>query len=565
MNEKQQTQDTLLESSNHLSIDLSQRPHSQDTSSLHTNSNDVCQIEGDFSDVGVDPNQTKNKLSDETVTTLNVEETNDPPYTIFEDWERYAITGIASFLGVYSSISIPIYLPALPTLQEDFNITTEQINLTVVTYSIFQGLGPAFWSPMADKFGRRPIYIICILVYIGACVGLALANSYGMLLGMRALQASGMATTVALGSGVVGDMTLRKDRGSFMGIFTGITLVGGAVGPLIGGGLTASLGWRSIFWFLVISAGVSLVLTVVFFPETGRSIVGNGQVKPRRAINQAPSMVIRNALKPSQKQIPFDQGERALLSPPKSTSILRTFRIVLYKDVALILLPIGLHYTLWFMVITAQSTLLMSEYNFSALHVGISYLANGIGSVLGSLLSGRLMNYFYRRETAKYRQTWLETHGPDVPPDMSLFDIQSARLKPAQYVSLVILCSGIIFGWTIQYKVHWIVPISMTLLLSLGSVFYITIGQCLMVDLFPDESSTASASVNVVRCLLCASGLAAVDKMITALGSGGAFTLMAGIVLVSWIGIFLEMKHGQRWDRERREKEGKNDEKRLYL
>lgn len=562
MNEKHQTQDAL-ESSNHPSIDLMDLPHSQDTSSLHTNSNEVCQIEGGFLDVGVDPNQKKNKELDETVTAVNAEEPNDPPYTIFTTWERYAITAIASFLGLYSSVSIPIYLPALPTLKEDFNITTEQINLTVVTYSIFQGLGPAFWSPMADKFGRRPIYIICILVYIGACVGLALANSYGMLLGMRALQATGMATTVALGSGVVGDMTLRKDRGTFMGIFTGITLVGGAIGPIIGGGLTASLGWRSIFWFLVISAGVSFVLTILLLPETGRSIVGNGRIKPHRAINQAPSMIIRNKLKPNQKQIPFDQGEHALLAPPKTTSFLRTYRIVLYKDVAAILLPIGLHYTLWFMVITAQSTLLMSEYNFSALQVGISYLGNGIGSVLGSLISGNLMNYLYRRETAKYRQTWLETHGPDVPPDMSLFDIQSARLKPAQYVSLVILFSGIIFGWTIQYKVHWIVPVFVTLLLSFGSIFYITIGQCLMVDLFPDESSTASACLNVVRCLLCASGLAVVDKMISALGSGGAFTLMAGIVFLSWIGIFLEMKHGQRWDRERRAKEGKGNQKYL--
>lgn len=481
-----------------------------------------------------------------------------PVYTIFRNWERYAITGIASFMSLYSSISVPIYLPALTDIEHEFHVTTEQINLTVVTYSIFQGLAPAIWSPAADHIGRRPVYIICVIVYICACVGLALAPSYGVLLGMRALQAAGMATTVALGAGVVGDLTTRADRGSFMGIFSGFTLVGSAVGPLIGAGLTSSFDWRAIFWFLVIAAGASFVLLVLILPETARFIVGNGLVKPQHPWNQAPSMILRGKLIPSQKQIPFEQGAQfALLVPPKKTSILRTFRIVCYKDVALTLAPIGLHYTLWFMIITAQSTLLQSEYNFTVLQVGISYLANGIGSILGSLVSGRIMNKLYQKDVRKFKQSWLEEHGPDIPPNMHEFDIQKARLKPAQVVSILVLGTSIIFGWTIEYKVHWIVPILMTFFISWGCVFYINLGTCLMVDLFPEEGSSASAALNVVRCLLCAAGLAAVDRMTDSLGTGGAFTLMSGLVFLSWICIFLEMKNGHRWDRERRAREKK--------
>jgi MFS family permease len=328
-------------------------------------------------------------------------ETPSPPHTVFRDWERYFLVSFCSYLAVFSSISIPIYLPALPDIETEFNVTTEKINLTVVTYTIFQGLGPAFWCPISDRFGKRIVYILCIIVYIGACVGLALAPSYGALLGLRALQAAGMAASVAIGSGVIGDITTRQDRGNFVGIFSGFNLVGSAVGPIIGGALTSSFGsWRSIFWFLVIACGVSCVLLIVAFPETARFLVGNGSIKPKWVFAQSPIMILRGLINSAMKQKTYNTREEAkekgLLADTVHVSMIATFRIVCYKDVAMILIPIGLHYTAWFMVITAQSTLLQEEYNFSVMNVGVSYLANGAGSVVGSLVSGQIMNFVYK-------------------------------------------------------------------------------------------------------------------------------------------------------------------------
>ena len=485
-------------------------------------------------------------------------ETSSPPYTVFYQWERYFLVGFASYLAVFSSISVPIYLPALPDIETEFNITTEKINLTVVTYTIFQGLGPAFWCPISDRFGRRIVYMCCTIVYIAACVGLALAPSYGALLGLRALQAAGMAATVAIGSGVIGDITTRQERGGFVGIFSGFTLVGSAVGPIIGGALTSSFGtWRSIFWFLVIACGVSFVLLIVAYPETARFIVGNGSIKPRWFFAQSPIMILRGMFNSAMKQKTYSTREEAkekgLLADTVKVSMISTFRIVCYKDVAMVLIPIGLHYTAWFMVITAQSTLLKEEYNFSVMNVGVSYLANGAGSLIGSLVSGRILDAIYKIHANRYKAEWEENY-PGTPVNMEEFDIQQARLSPAKYISTLVIATIITFGWTIQYHVHYMVPIIMTGLISFGSVFFISIGQCLLIDLFPGEGSTASAGLNVVRCLLCAIGLAVVDRMIKSLGCGGTFTLMAGILVLSWSCIFIEQKKGQKWDKERRDK-----------
>ena len=77
--------------------------------------------------------------------------------------------------------------------------TTELVNLTVTVYMIFQSLAPAFWGSLSDAFGRRPIYLSTIIIYMGSCIGLALAPSYAALLVLRMLQAFGSSSVIAIG------------------------------------------------------------------------------------------------------------------------------------------------------------------------------------------------------------------------------------------------------------------------------------------------------------------------------------------------------------------------------
>lgn len=130
--------------------------------------------------------------------------------TVYTKGEKYWFTALAAMAGFFSTISSPIYLPSIPHLAKLFNTTTGMINLTVTTYSIFQGLSPSLWCPLSDSIGRRPVYLICISIYIGANIGLALADSYITLLILRCVQSVGIASTFAMGSGVVSDFTTRK-------------------------------------------------------------------------------------------------------------------------------------------------------------------------------------------------------------------------------------------------------------------------------------------------------------------------------------------------------------------
>ena len=79
-----------------------------------------------------------------------------------------------------------------------------------------------FWGTMADKVGRRPVFLACMIVLSLACVGLALVptNAYWLLVLLRCLQAAGSASTVALGAGVIGDIAEPFERGGFFGMFS---------------------------------------------------------------------------------------------------------------------------------------------------------------------------------------------------------------------------------------------------------------------------------------------------------------------------------------------------------
>lgn len=96
---------------------------------------------------------------------------------------------------------------------------------------IAQGIAPAIMGDLADMVGRRPVYFVCFVVYIGACIGIALCQNYVSLLVLRCLQSCGSAATIALGSGVVADIATSAERGIYMGYVTSGPMVAPALGP----------------------------------------------------------------------------------------------------------------------------------------------------------------------------------------------------------------------------------------------------------------------------------------------------------------------------------------------
>ncbi|CAH2354321.1 MFS antiporter Qdrp1 [[Candida] railenensis] len=448
------------------------------------------------------------------------------PYSIFTNREKYCISLFIALCGIWSTLSTSIYFPALSILSEKFVVSTAVTNVSVVAYLLFQGLSPTVLSPLADAFGRRPMMVGCLLCYCAVCVGLSQTNVYWLLVVLRMLQAAAIAPIISVSSGIVGDMCPRSERGKFVGIVTGIQLVGQGFGAILGAALVDRFGWRGIFEFLAIGSGVVLIMAAILLPETNRSIVGNFSIPPKRIINDSPIV-----------HFPFiskrlaNETSTLAESNIRLSNVLSPLKIFFQVEVFFILLPSGLLFATWTMALTTFSSTLPDKYGYSIIQVGLCYLAPGFGSLTGAIASGRLLNYVYKKSKDKYDEEIKNLPKEEVKP----FNIYKTRLHICLIPSLISCATYMIFGWCLEYKVNIAPALISAFTFSFCVICVMAALVTLLVDLFPNQSSAGTSCVNLMRCSLGAAGVGALQSMVDAMGEGGCYTLMAGFCLIGTV------------------------------
>ncbi|KAL8707107.1 MAG: hypothetical protein Q9220_007805 [cf. Caloplaca sp. 1 TL-2023] len=483
-----------------------------------------------------------------------------PPHSTFTQRQKYYISFLAAWAAFFSPLSANIYFPALTTLAHDLHKSNGVINLTLTSYMIFQGIAPTIFGDLADMIGRRPVYIAGFVIYIGANVGLALQKNYAALLVLRCLQSTGSSGTVALGYGVVADIATSAERGRYVGYVSFGAMVGPAIAPVLGGILSSTLGWRSIFWCLTILAVIFLAVLVVSFPETGRNVVGNGSVPP-----QTWNVSFLNYLQNRKhRHVPGEQTTVASeLSATKENlakqrklrwpNPLKTLRILAEKDMGLLLLYNSLVYTALYAVMASIPYLFAQIYVFNDLQIGLCFLPLGIGCSIASLIIGRFIDYNYRR-IAKAHNITISLRRSD---SLQNFPIEAARIQVIWAPLYLGLISILAYGWAIDRETHLAIPLVLFFIMGvcLTSAFNIMSTMC--VDLYPLSPSTATAANNISRCLMGAAGTAVIVKMIEGMGRGWCFTFIAGFVGATSPMLAVLVKWGPTWREERRVRLGK--------
>ncbi|EIW87053.1 MFS general substrate transporter [Coniophora puteana RWD-64-598 SS2] len=472
---------------------------------------------------------------------VNSKDVEDKPYSIYSYREKWFIVSVASVAGIFSPFTANIYFPAIPTIAVAFNKSTELINLTVTVYMVLQGVTPMFWGTMADRLGRRPIFLACILVLALACVGLALTptNAYWLLMLLRCVQAAGSASTIALGAGVIGDIATPSERGGFYGLFNIGPMVGPCIGPVLGGILAQELGWRWIFWFLCILSSACLVFMLLFLPETLRRLVDDGSVMPSKIYRPLIPLVGRGRISLSKER------------PPP-----RPFRnplwLFTYPDVLNLLVLNGFLYAAFYAIIATISTLFEEVYPWlTETEIGLCYLAPGGGMMLGSVLIGRLLDRDYKRfknllkqgsGTDREKAAVHEGGSADVN-----FPVEKARLRIVPILVLLNAAACFGYGWCLQKEVNLAGPLLLSMLQGFVAVAIMSAQQTLLVDLVPTQSSSVTACNNIVRCSLGAISVSVIDIMLKAIRPGWTYTIYGFICLLTVPMTYLAIHIGPRY------------------
>lgn len=432
-------------------------------------------------------------------------------------------------------------------------MSLELVNLTVTSYLIFQGIAPSFWGPVSDVKGRRVTYACTFLVFLGACIGLAETKNYATLIVLRCLQSTGSASTLAIGSGVIGDITSRADRGGFMGIFQAGLLAPVAVGPVIGGAIAGSLGWRSIFWFLTIYSATFLVSLLLLLPETLRSLVANGSLLPSNLLLRYPLNLYQRLSRVNWRH----DAAPAQLAERKQVNVLGPFKILITKHACPIIVFLAIYYAVWQMSITAMSSLFKSRYDLTEIQIGLTFIANGVGSMVGTLITGKILDFDYRKVKASFevQTTSQDVESGDIAAalvNQDDFPLEKARLRLVPVFSGLQCLSILLFGWAIQYpdRVHIAVPIISTFITGWTAVSTQSVIMTYLVDVFHDRSAAASASLNLARCSFAAGGTSFVIPMINKIGVGPAFTICVAVQVVALVGPLIQWRFAAGWRKE---------------
>jgi MFS family permease len=331
----------------------------------------------------------------------------------------------------------------------------------------------------------------------------------------------GGAGCLTLGAGLIADLFPVEQRGLATALWSCGPLIGPVAGPIAGGFMGETVGWRWIFWVVMIAAGVVAFGIEVLNRETYAAVLIRR--KTERLSKELRRSDLRSAYETSAEKV-------SILSEMKQ-SLKRPLLLLIRSPIVLLLsLYVSVVYGLLYLFFTTIASVFETQYGFSAGLSGLAFLGIGLGFVIGLVLYGwtndRVVLKLIQRNEGKYE------------PEMRL---------PAMIVFACLLpISFFWYGWSVDKNAHWIVPIIGMLPYGIGIMGVWLPVQTYIIDCYQRYAASANASLTTVRSLVGALLPLAGPQLFKALGLGWGNSLLGFIALAFVPVAILFIRFGQR-------------------
>lgn len=171
---------------------------------------------------------------------------------------------VLSMLMAFTSLSVDIYLPAMPKMQTDLH---GNIELTITSFLIGFSIGQLIWGGISDHTGRRLPLIIGLVLFIIGAIGCAISDTLTEVVFWRVIQALGACTGPMIARAMIRDLYTKTRAAQMLSTLMIIMAIAPIIGPLIGGQIIIFTSWHGIFWLLSL-IGLFVLVCVYFLPET---------------------------------------------------------------------------------------------------------------------------------------------------------------------------------------------------------------------------------------------------------------------------------------------------------
>ncbi|MCP2053354.1 UNVERIFIED_ORG: DHA1 family bicyclomycin/chloramphenicol resistance-like MFS transporter [Pseudomonas fluorescens] len=252
-------------------------------------------------------------------------------------------------------LTLDLHLPALPAMADYFHSSDSQLQLTLTLYTLGSAISLLVSGPLTDRFGRRPVLLAGLLLYVVATVTCAQADSLGVLVIARLFQALGGCCTTVIGRVIVRDYFDRHEQARLLGLISMAMAISPMAAPVLGSLMLPLINWRGLFVLLgVIGAALCLVVY---------------------------------------RRLPETRPPQVAAAPP--SNLLRVYGQLLRDRYFLrYALAIGCVYSTYFPFISESSSLLQRGYQLTATEYALVFAATISGYMLGANLFRRLVLRF---------------------------------------------------------------------------------------------------------------------------------------------------------------------------
>lgn len=400
-----------------------------------------------------------------------------------------------------------MFAPGVTFMNAEFNNrSTTLTSLVVSVYVLGWAVGPLILSPLSEIYGRRRVIDAGNWFFVVWQIGCALAPNLSSLIVFRFFAGIGGAACITIGGGVVSDLFIPEKRGAASAAFAMGPLFGPVIGPITGGFIAQRAGWRYVFWVILAASGVAAICMTLWSEETNPEIILKYKTEKLKKETGNENLVS------------WYDKDKKVLTPTQTIihGLMRPLRMLFTSPIcALMCLYMSTVYGVMYLLFTSLTLVFGWQYGWSPEISGLSYMGIGIGFFSGLAIQAKLSD--------KVLLKLAKANGGVAEPEM--------RLPLCAAFSLLIPAALFWYGWSTDYKVHWIVPILGMVPFGIGMMGVFLPVQTYMIDAFPNYAASAIAALTSTRSILGAFLPMAGTPMYQKLGLGWGNSLLGFIAL----------------------------------
>ncbi|KAL4737438.1 major facilitator superfamily domain-containing protein [Aspergillus similis] len=444
--------------------------------------------------------------------------------------------GINSFLAAALA---PILATGFPSISSSFGVDLQKVSFTIGIYMLGLGFGALIGSPTATLFGRRPVYVSGSALLVASSAWAAASRSYASLILARFVQGLAAAPGEFLVSVSISEIYTPQERGFRLGIYMLLLAGGKSLSPLIGAGVIQRLGWRWVLWILTFASGACFSCLFIFARETYWA----RDYKEDAITPQTPGEIYTENLRispPLRLSHTLGIWNGRLSSVDWFSLALRPLALV--KSPPLLWSTMVYALSLGWLAVLAETIAHLFQsvdgYGFTPVQTGLLYLSPLIGTILGSVVGGKVSDILAR----------VKAYG-----NSGVYEPESRLLMmiPAALASTLGLAG---YGWSIELRTHWVVPTLCFGAIYFGCILGSTIAVTYCLDCHKEDAIGTQVVLSLVKNTHGLAFSLFVVDWVRACGPRNTFLIIAGIhlaflsatILMYVLGKRLRMKTGNR-------------------